>query len=477
MTDLKNIDEHFVQTLWNDQRFFDFDLKSTDGRPIQVLKPGVWNSDDGPDFVSAEILINGKLHAGDVEIHIRSSAWYDHKHHLDPRYNRVILHVVFWNDDINLRTRLQNGTRVPTLEILDRLDTPIGDLFDERESAKATFIDDCRVRGKHLKIGQVKSVFDQLGQERLREKADAMRTVQKRIDFEQLLYEGVMEALGYARNRKPFRELAQRVPFAQLMGKSDEEIQAVLFGVAGLLPSQSQSQIEWHESDKVFIKRLEALWEAAEQHKNPTRMTPEQWHFAKIRPANYPTRRIPAISQLLSQCRDNLMMAFLPLIERAATADRKGVTRIRHQLLEKLTPTSAGYWIDHSNFGKGMPQRGAALIGQARASDIIINILLPIALVWAEHSQSPQLGEAVQQLYDSYPKLQKNHITEQIEAQIFSKQQPMKLISPSAKKQQGAIYLHKNFCSSQLCDLCPIIQGGGADGDTENTSGGASSQE
>ena len=163
-------------------------------------------------------------------------------------------------------------------------------------------------------------------------------------------------------------------------------------------------------------------------------------------------------------------MAFLPLIERAATADRKGVTRIQSQFLEKLMPTSAGYWIDYSNFGKGVPQRGAALIGQAHTS-IIINILLPTMLVWAEHSQSPQLGEAVQRLYDSYPKLQKNYITEQIEAQIFSKQQPMKLISPSAKKQQGAIYLHKNFCSSQLCDLRPIIQGGGVDGDTENTRG------
>ena len=100
----------------------------------------------------------------------------------------------------------------------------------------------------------------------------------------QLLYEGVMEALGYARNRKPFRELAQRVPFAQLMGKSDEEIQAVLFGVAGLLPSQSQSQIEWHGSDKVFIKRLEAFWEAVEQHKNPTSYDPGTVAFCQNTP-------------------------------------------------------------------------------------------------------------------------------------------------------------------------------------------------
>ena len=461
MADLKNIDEDFVQTVWNEQQFFDFDLKSTDRRSIQVLKPGFWNSDEGPDFVQAELLIDGDLHVGDVEIHIRSSSWYNHNHHLDPRYNRVILHVVFLNDDINLRTRLQNGKRIPTLELMDRLDAPIGDLFDEREVAQQTSPGDCRVTGNTLKIERVRSVFDELGGERLLEKADAMQNLLIRVDFEQLLYEGIMEALGYTRNRKPFRELAQRVPLSELLGKSDESIQAVLFGVAGLLPSQFQQGTKWDKADRRFIERLESIWESTEQYKNPTRMTAEQWHFAKIRPANYPSRRIPAIAQIISRCQDNLMMKFLPLIEGAATANQKALARIRRRLREQLTPAPSGYWENHSHFGKGIPQRGAALIGTARASDIIINILLPITLVWAERSQSSNLIEAVQRLYNSYPKLQENHTTQQIEVQIFSQKQPIKLISPSAKKQQGAIYLHRNFCSSQLCDLCPIIEGDG----------------
>ena len=461
MADLKNIDEHFVQTVWDEQRFFDFDLKSTDDRSIQVLKPGFWNSDEGPDFVHAELLIDGDLHAGDVEIHIRSSSWYNHEHHLNPRYNRVILHVVFLNDDINLRTRLQNGKRIPTLELMDRLDTSIGDLLDERSVTQQASASDCRVTGKTLKIECVQSVFDQLGQERLREKADAMQDSLIRIDFEQLLYEGIMEALGYAKNRKPFRELAQRVPLSDLLGKSDESIQAILFGVAGLLPSQSQQETDWEEGDRKFIERLESIWESAEQSKNLTCMTTEQWHFAKMRPANYPSRRIPAIAQIISRCQDTLMMDFLPLIESAATANKRTLARIRRRLQENLTPAPFGYWENHSHFGKGIPQRGAALIGADRANDIIVNKLLPTTLLWAEQCESPTLAEAVQRLYDSYPKLQENRFTQQIETQIFSQEQPIKLISPSAKKQQGAIYLYKNFCSSQLCDLCPIIEGDG----------------
>ena len=461
MADLKNIDEHFVQTVWDEQRFFDFDLKSTDGRPIQVLKPGFWNSDEGPDFVHAELVIDGDLHAGDVEIHTNSSGWYNHKHHLDPRYNRVILHVVYLNDDINLRTRLQNGKRIPTLEILNRLDAPIGDLFDERKESQETSTNKCRVTGQTLKIERVQSTFDDLGQERLQEKADVMRNQIVGADFEQLLYQGIMEALGYTKNSKPFRELAQRVPLSEIRGQSDESVQAILFGVAGLLPSQSQQEIEWDEETKRFIDRLESIWESTEQHKSPTRMAAEQWHFAKMRPANYPSRRIPGIAQIISRCQDTLMMDFLPLIESAATLNQRALARIRHRLQERLTPTPSGYWENHSHFGKGIPQRGTALIGADRANDIIVNKLLPITLLWAEQSQSPTLAAAVQRLYDSYPKLQENRFTQQIEAQIFSQEQPIKLISPSAKKQQGAIYLHKNFCSSQLCDLCPIIEGGG----------------
>ncbi len=461
MVDLKNIDEHFFQTVWNEQRFLDFDFKSTDGRSIQVLKPGFWNSDEGPDFVQAELLIDGDLYAGDVEIHINSSGWYNHKHHLDPRYNRVILHVVYLNDDINLRTRLQNGKRIPTLEILNRLDAPIGDLFDERKKSQETSTDDCRVTGKTLKIECIQSIFDELGQDRLMEKADGMRNLLIRVDFEQLLYESIMEALGYTKNRKSFRELAQRVPLSELLGKSDESIQAILFGVSGLLPSQSQQVIEWDEGDRRFIERLESIWESAAHYKHPTHMTAEQWRFAKMRPANYPSRRIPAIAQIISRCQDTLMMNFLPLIEEAATANKRALVRIRRRLQERLMPAPSGYWEDHSHFGKGIPQRGAALIGMDRASDIIVNSLLPLALVWAEHSQSPKLTEAVQRLYDSYPKLQENHITQQIETQVFSQEQPIKRISPSAKKQQGAIYLYRNFCSSRLCDLCPIIEGGG----------------
>lgn len=456
--DFDKIDEDFVQKLWNGQRFFNANLLSIAGKEIRVLKPGLWNREEGPDFMHAEIEIDGKLCVGDVEIHVKSSEWYAHKHHLNSRYNRVVLHVVLFNDDFNLRTRLQNGKRIPTLELLKWIDAPIGDLFDETTQAEEDASNFCRVTGNQLNIDSIKSVFESLGQERFLEKADAVRLLRTRLNFEQILYEGIMEALGYAQNSKPLRELAQRVPFADFDHKTKHEIQAILFGVAGLLPSQLEKQLPAEETDNPFIVALETLWETSEHSKSADRMMASQWRFGRIRPMNYPTRRIAAMSQLIYRSNGSLMMSFLPTCEMAANADTPGMLqKISKQLLQLLMLEPVGYWETHSNFGKGGTNK-AKLIGSDRALDILVNKILPVAYIWAVESESRKLQNAILTLYSVCSKTQDNTIIRQVGQQVFTEAQPMRLIKPSAKIQQGIIRLYKNYCADQLCDLCPILQ-------------------
>ncbi len=456
--DFDKVDEDFVQKLWNSQRFFNANLMSIDGREIRVLKHGVWNREEGPDFMHAEIEINGKLHVGDIEIHVKSSEWYAHKHHLNSRYNRVVLHVVFFNDDFNLRTRLQNGKRIPTLELLKWIDAPIGDLFDQTIQAETDASNFCRVTGNRLNIENLRNVFESLGTERFLEKADAVRLLRTRLNFEQILYEGIMEALGYSQNSKPLRELAQRVPFADFDQKSEHEIQAILFGIGGLLPSQSDKRLSNEETDDPLIVALETLWEASEHAKRPDRMTASQWRFGKIRPFNYPTRRIAAMSQIIYHCKGSLMMYFLPTCEKASTLNTPKLLRtIRNELLNLLMLEPVGYWETHSNFGKGGTQK-AKLIGESRALDIMVNKILPVAYIWAVESESRKLQDAIQRLYSDYTKLQENSIIRQFGKQVFTEAQPMRLIKPTAKIQQGMMRLYKNYCADQLCDLCPIFE-------------------
>jgi len=216
VTDLGDVDETLVQRLWQDQRFFDFNLCATDGRLIQILKAGQSNSGEGPDFSQAELIIDGQHLTGQIEIHVKSSDWYKHRHHLDLNYDGVVLHVVFYDDDLNLRTRLQNGQHVPTLELRPRIDLPMGDLLAYKQEVEA-FDAYCQVTGRRLNVARVAELLERLGQERLVSKAESISVLsQQPIDFDQLYYEAVMEGLGYSQNRKPFRELAQRVPYLQI---------------------------------------------------------------------------------------------------------------------------------------------------------------------------------------------------------------------------------------------------------------------
>lgn len=456
--DFDKIDEDFVQKLWNGQHFFHENLISIAGKDIRVLKPGVWNREEGPDFLHAEIEINGKLLVGDVEIHVRSSEWYAHKHHLNSRYNRVILHVVLYGDDFNLRTRLQNGKRISTLELLKWIDTPIGDLYDETTQAEEAASNFCRVTGNHLNIDNLKNVFETLGTERFLEKADSVRLLRTRMSFEQILYEGMMEALGYSQNSKPLRELAQRVPFSEFDYKSEHEIQAILFGVAGLLPSQLEKPLDESETENPYIVALENLWEVSEHVKNVERMVSSKWRFGRIRPNNHPSRRIVAMSQLIFDCKGSLMMFFLPTCEMAANVDTSITLRdIRNQLLQLLTLEPTGYWVTHSTFGKG-GTNNAKLIGQDRALDILINKILPVAYIWAVESESRNLQDAILSLYSDYSKMQDNSIIRQVGKHVFSDEQPLRMIKPTAQIQQGIIRLYKNYCIDQLCDLCPILE-------------------
>lgn len=455
---LDKMDEAFVQKLWNEQRFFDTNMAAIDGRTIRVLKPGIWNHNEGPDFMHAEIEIDGELYMGDVEIHVQSSEWYRHKHHLNSRYNRVILHAVYFDDHINLRTRLQNGKRLPTLELLKWIAADTGDLYDQTQGA-ATEDRTCRVTGKQLNIEVLKGVFESLGRERFLEKAESMRLLRTRLDFEQLLYEGIMEALGYARNSKAFRELAQHVPFTDFDGKSELEIQAMLFGVAGLLPSQREKPLPTEVTNDPNIEGLERLWRASEYAELPACMTEARWSFTS-RPMNHPTRRIAAMGKLIHNAQGSLMMYFLPTCEKAAAAETlRSLQTIGKELRALLTLEPTGYWEMHSNFGTG-GARKAVLIGEERAVDIIVNKLLPAAYIWAVESDSQKLQAAILKLYSVAPKSSGNNIISEMNEQIFTETQQMRHLKPTAKIEQGIIHLHKNYCADRLCDLCPILEHG-----------------
>lgn len=454
-----DIGESLVHHIWEGQHFSASNLRSTDGREIHILKPGFWNGDAGPDFVKAEIIIDGNLYEGDVEMHVKASEWRQHEHHLDPKYNQVILHTVLWDDQINLRTKKQNGEKIPTLALYEHLDESVGKLLGDFQDEQ-TGRDECRIKEVQLNPNRLVNVLERMGQERFIEKYEAIQQLLQHEDLEQILYEKIMEALGYAKNRKPFLELARKVPFVELAGKDALEIQAILFGVAGLLPSQNPVA-DIPDDDAAYeyvVEYLENIWQETGGHYQPVSMRPEQWRFFRLRPGNFPTRRIAGISHILAECTDkSLLLKFLPLIEEAI-AQPEDVKKIFKKLRNATMPEASGFWEQHSTFYGRQHKKTTYLIGKDRAADILVNVVLPATFLWAKQSQSQQLEDAVQLLYDKHPKLQNNIITQKMMVRIFSDKQQAKMIN-SAKRQQGLIYLYKTFCLSKICDVCPILDG------------------
>ena len=73
-----------MQYIWQHRLWMPADMKTVDGRRVQVLDPGRLNTDAGPDFFNAKVIIDGQKWAGDIEIHVRASDWHRHRHDHDP---------------------------------------------------------------------------------------------------------------------------------------------------------------------------------------------------------------------------------------------------------------------------------------------------------------------------------------------------------------------------------------------------------
>lgn len=78
--------EHLLHYLWKHKIFPLQELRTTDGQQVEVIDPGLPNTDAGPDFFNAKLKLDGILWVGNVELHDRSSLWLKHGHQSDAAY-------------------------------------------------------------------------------------------------------------------------------------------------------------------------------------------------------------------------------------------------------------------------------------------------------------------------------------------------------------------------------------------------------
>ena len=375
---VNKIPESQVVKIWQHQLQDRKELITEAGEPVKIIYPGRINDDRGADFRDAVIALKGKLIKGDIEIHVKSSGWRTHRHHHDPAYNRVVLHVVMWHNTKGITTP-QNEGEVPILALHKFTNSPISQWPDELY-LPASLGTPCFKARDRLTPSVIAEFLDSAGEERFLAKAAKFQEDLAQVETSQSLYQGIMGALGYSKNKIPFLELASRLPLRILesisQGKiSDEEClarqQALLLGTAGLLPSQRPY---WHlqnKTDDRWVDKLERLWVSSTQTEA---MSWNDWHLFKVRPTNSPIRRIAAMSYLILSYRKKGILAEVVNIIKE-TPISQGNSRLEKGLLV----TTSGYWVSHLDFGSGSRVRSPTLLGSRRAADIAVNVLLPFA--------------------------------------------------------------------------------------------------
>jgi len=408
-----------------------------------VIYPGKTSDAPGSDFQDAVIHINRRTLKGNIELHVNASDWHKHEHDRHPAYNGVVLHVA-WRRDCPEAIVLQNGTIIPSVS----LDTYLQNDTTRASGGKVPCSGIALISPEKLI-----QILDAAGTARFHEKAGHFQRQLQHQETGQSLYQGIMTALGYARNQDPFQELATKIPLAELesalSGENEYEssqpgIEALLLGTSGLLPSQ-RPECEYSPfEDYTYVNKLEKVWETIQR---TDVMDYRDWQFFRVRPANSPLRRIAGMSRLLQRYRGKDLLHGLVASVREAPPENSS-----RFLEDGLMTEDDGYWAGRFDFGKGYPGLSKWLIGQTRAADIVINILLPFVYGRGEESGETALAEKALALFDAYPPAETNTVARHMQAQFGLRSSQVKF----AKHQQGLLHLYKKWCTQGRCGECAL---------------------
>lgn len=460
-----DIAEALVWHLWQDHLPKRRRLRLIDGRQVRVYHPGTLNRDSGPDFLNAELALGpGRPLQGDVEVHIRPGDWRRHGHETDPQYNRVILHVVMWRDEGDDAAVKQNGQAVPTLVLSDWLSESFERLRRRYGRNASQGVYPCQRFVAHAGDAPVSRLLDESGDARFRAKAQAFARRMTRVSPEQVLYEGIMTAAGYAKNAEPFSALARRLPIGCIRdavrtmpsARRITAIQSLLFGAAGLLPSQREGPAP--AGPDAYTLNLEAQWTACGASLSIRPMDETAWRFFRLRPFNFPTVRLAGMSYLIAACleRDLVEPFWASIQANAGLPPQRQVRRLRGVLDGLLRHDPADYWCAHTTLG-GTPHGGRThLVGPERRRDIMVNAILPFLFVYTAQKGERERQAGILDLYAAHPKLSSNETMRAMLELIFQDAPSRSRLVDTARRQQGLLHIYDRTCEDKACEACVL---------------------
>ncbi len=414
--------EEFLYYLWKSGQLFQKDLRTTNGKKIQVIRPGYRNRSEGPDFFSAQLKIGQLTWHGQVEFHLRSSDWNAHGHQNDPRYNNVILHVVM-EDDKKIFT--QKGSKLPTLEIRNHADPAMLKKFVLLEKKKGWIPCDPLAPEKNLDFCWP-VYLSRIGLERMEEKANRIlrKLRDKKGDWDAVTADLTGRYLIGKANGKQMDELLRGLPFNLLLKNSSHltKLEALVFGRAGFLKADcSDSYFQTLKSHFQHLSRLYGIKSMDSAH----------WKFMPVRPPSFPTIRLAQWCTLIGR-HPRPLSVFLPL-ENAG------------EVKEKLRVPASSYWETHYNFGKKSSRKRNPSIGKSTLKNLLINVAAPVVFAYGLHTGNEELRERAVHWLES-ERAEHNSIVHHWKKR--------KVKASNAMDSQALIQLKSAYCDKSRCLEC-----------------------
>ncbi len=480
---LHNLSELQLKELFRNRKF-DSALRAVSGKKVEILQVGEANSNTGPDFRHSLVRVNGVTMRGDVELHRISSDWYSHNHHRDRNYNSVVLHVVNEADD-QRRSVTEAGRPIETIE-LSKFLTSDAETFllgldpqekmqrlrcseDSRRLPVCEKIDALRQMGERRfihKVGRFEERLKDLVDENrpvvfeaketyFRDFAD-LRIEHRRYDrlelqtesyWNQLLYEGIMEGLGYSKNVVPFRKLARSASLDFLKEHAEGNrtvIEAILFGAGNLIPPDRKGV---DKESVTYCAELDAAWQGVKKKFKREFVDQSEWLFFKLRPQNFPTIRIAGASRLVSEWLTKHNAG--DLIISAAAKDDDGFIGEWRKIL--IVPARE-YWRRHFVFGTQSGIEIRMLIGAGRAEEIIVNTVLPLTFLRGRIFEESALADRAMRIFGDHESVSDNAVTMTVKEGLFGGDNVLATVA----EQQGAIHIYHTCCSLRRCERCRI---------------------
>lgn len=436
------LQERHVQVMWFEQKYF-ANLRTITGEPIRILSSGIWNLESGPDFLKAHLLIGDRECRGDIEIHLRTNSWVQHKHHLDHRYNEVVLHLVFWPSKNPAPTVTHDGITIAQAYMEPHLTIPlqrIVQLIDLDLYPYKKFTGSGRCAHElfsKLSEPEIRSFFQEAALYRLQKKAERLQ---------QDLIGGIASALGYKQNAQAFYRLYTWLK--EHLSLPPEEMLAACMQACGFFGPCIQEK--WRDS--FLFRHLKEI-----NQKSITQAPIEKLVLSQIRPLNHPIRRLVYLIHLLAD-------PATPLLQKKITEQWNAswmvlkkhsfLTWLHHLLPDYQDP----YWNTHYTFETTPQSKTLPLMGKDLKTEIAVNVILPylIGEITTKQNHAQELN-ALQTLYEGIPAVPTNK-SRYLSHRFFGNSSRSILLK-QAQIMQGTYQLHTDFCVhyEASCAGCPFV--------------------